>query len=333
MAPHTSSADRSTCRREFLKRSGSALTGAAMVSSVAARSYAGEDNTIKIALVGCGGRGTGAARNALLTKGPTKLWAMADVFEHRLAACSKNLSKEFGAQAEVPPERQFLGLSGYRQAIDALDAGDVVLLTTPPAFRPIHLEHAVAKGCNVFMEKSFAVDAPGVRRVLRAGALAEKKNLKIAGGLMSRHYPPLEEAVRHLHEGMIGKIITCWAYRAHGPVGFRPRPQGMTELAHQIQNYSNFTWLNGSFLLDWLIHNIDVCCADLGLRCPGRGRSRRPLSDRHAWFCQGSLMQNCRTGPAATPSTAPYRRRIDRTPSELLGDARGLGGVFVGIKR
>ena len=124
----------------------------------------------------------------------------------------------------------------------------------------MHLEYAVAKGMHVFMEKSFAVDAPGVRRVLRAGEEAAKKNLKIAGGLMSRHYKPLEDAVEQIHKGAIGEVITCYAYRVHEPVGFGPKAAGESELAHQIRNYSNFTWLNGSFLLDWLIHNIDVCC-------------------------------------------------------------------------
>jgi predicted dehydrogenase len=110
------------------------------------------------------------------------------------------------------------------------------------------------------MEKSFAVDAPGIRRVLAAGKKADEKKLKIAGGLMSRHYPPLEEVIRKIHDGAIGEIITCWAYREHGPVGFAPQPEGVSNLAHQIRNYSCYTWLNGSFILDWLIHNLDVCC-------------------------------------------------------------------------
>ncbi|MHB8899289.1 MAG: Gfo/Idh/MocA family protein, partial [Thermoguttaceae bacterium] len=121
-------------------------------------------------------------------------------------------------------------------------------------------EYAVDKGVNVFMEKSFAVDAPGIRRVLAAGKKAQEKGLKIAGGLMSRHSSPLEEAIGRIHDGAIGKVITCWAYREHNPVGFTPKSQGMSELAHQIRNYSCYTWVNGSFLLDWLIHNLDVCC-------------------------------------------------------------------------
>jgi len=247
-------------RRTFLKGSGAAVASTALGGMLSARSYAGEDNTIKIALVGCGGRGTGAAANALATAGPTKLWAVADVFEDRVETSLKQLSRQFAKQLDVPPERQFVGLDGYRRAIDALGPGDVVLLATPPAFRPMHLEYAIQRGRHVFMEKSFAVDAPGVRRVMAAGEAAERKNLKIAGGLMSRHYPPLEEAVAQIHAGAIGPVITCWAYREHGPVGFTPRGEGTSELAHQIRNYSCFTWLNGSFLLDWLIHNLDVCC-------------------------------------------------------------------------
>jgi predicted dehydrogenase len=250
----------STTRRKFLKASGTALSGAALLSQISARSYAGEDNTIKIALIGCGSRGTGAALNALSTHGPTKLWAMADVFDNRLQPSLQALSKQFGKQIEVPQSRQFLGMDGYRKAIDSLEPGSVVLLTAPPAFRPMHVEYAVAKGCHIFMEKSFAVDAPGIRRVLKAGEEARKKNLKIAGGLMSRHDKPLEDAIAQIHDGAIGEIITCWSYREHGPVGFTPKSAGMNELAHQIRNYCNFTWLNGSFLLDWLIHNLDVSC-------------------------------------------------------------------------
>ncbi len=247
-------------RREFLKDTTSVLAGVSLAGAIGARAYAGEQNTIKIALVGCGGRGTGAAANALKTDGPTQLVAVADVFENRAANSLKNLSRQFVGQVDVSEGRRFLGMDAYRKAIDVISPGGVVLLATPPAFRPMHLEYAVSKGCHVFMEKSFAVDAPGIRRVLNAGKMAEKKNLNIAGGLMSRHYKPLEEAVEELHKGLIGEIITCWAYREHAPVGLSPKSEGMSELAHQIRNYSCFTWLNGSFILDWLIHNLDVCC-------------------------------------------------------------------------
>ena len=249
-----------TPRREFLRTSSRAVAGVALAGALARPGYTAENNTIKVALVGCGGCGTGAALNALSTVGPTRLWAMADFFPHRLESSLNGLQQRFSQQVDVPPERRFVGLEAYRKAIDALDKGDVVLLATPPAFRPIHLEYAVNRGVHVFMEKSFAVDAPGIRRVLKAGEQAAGKNLKIAGGLMSRHYQPLEEAVQQLHDGLLGELTTCWAYRMHGPVGLNPRQEGMKELAYQISNYSCFTWLNGSFIVDWLIHNIDVCC-------------------------------------------------------------------------
>ncbi len=250
----------STSRRDFLKRTSGTLAGAALAGAIGTRAHAAERNTVEIVLVGCGGRGTGAASNALATEGPTKLVGMADVFSSRLAGSLKNLTKQFGQQVDVPEGRQFLGMDAYRKAIDLIAPGGVVLLGTPPAFRPMHLEYAVAKGCHVFMEKSFAVDAPGIRRVLKAGKEAEEKNLKIAGGLMSRHYVPLERAVEQLHNGLIGDIITCWAYREHDPVPFTARSPGITEMGHQIRNYHSYTWVNGSFILDWLIHNLDVCC-------------------------------------------------------------------------
>ena len=311
MSTQKHQAKSSTSRRGFLKRSGGVLAGAALTEALTARAYAGEDNTINVALIGCGGRGSGAASQALSTEGPTKLVAMADVFDFRLEGSLKGLAGKFNKQVDVPQERQFLGMDAYKKAVEAVGEGGVVLLTTPPCFRPIHLEHAVAQGRHVFMEKSFAVDGPGVRRVLAAGEEATRKNLKIAGGLMSRHSKPLGAAVEQIHNGAIGDVITCWAYREHGPVGFKGRREGMNDLAHQIHNYSCFTWVNGSFILDWLIHNLDVCCwvkDAWPVSAQGQGgRQARPhpdqLFDHYAveytfgdgtrMFAQGRHMQSC----------------------------------------
>src|SRR5215510_14461012 len=158
-----------TSRRNFLKTSLAAGAGAALTGPLGAPrpGYCAEANTIKIALVGCGGRGTGAAANALATRGPTRLWAAADVFPHKIERTLETLAQRFTSQLFVPPERRFVGFDAFRQAIDSLDKGDVVLLATPPAFRPAHFAYAVQKGVHVFMEKSFAVDSPGIRRVLR----------------------------------------------------------------------------------------------------------------------------------------------------------------------
>jgi predicted dehydrogenase len=253
--------ENSTSRREFLNTSGQMAAASALGLVAAPAVHAAENNTIKVALVGCGGRGTGAVINALSTKGgPTELVAMADVFDHRLQSSFKRLSEKFGKQINVPEDRQFLGFDAYKKAIDCLDGSGVVILATPPGFRPPHLEYAVSKGCNVFMEKAFSVDGPGTRRVLKAGEQATKKNLKIAGGLMSRHYEPLAEAVGRIQDGIIGDVITCWAYREHGAVNYGAKPADVGEMAFQISRFHGFNWLGGSFILDWLIHNLDICC-------------------------------------------------------------------------
>jgi predicted dehydrogenase len=245
-------------RREFLKSAGLGVLGASLVSQ-GLKVHAAESNTINVALVGCGGRGGGAVMQAMSTDGPKKLVALADVFENKAKGLLPAVKEKF--PNDVDPNVQVLGgLDGYKHAIDAAGPGGVVLLATAPAFRPLHVEYAINNGVHVFMEKSFGVDAPGVRRLREVGKRAQQKNLKIVGGLMSRHSIPLQQAVEQLHKGIIGERITCWAYREHGPVGLAPRREGESIVAHQIRNYNNFTWLNGSFLLDWLIHNLDVCC-------------------------------------------------------------------------
>ncbi|MGL6225921.1 MAG: Gfo/Idh/MocA family protein [Thermoguttaceae bacterium] len=248
----------SSSRRSFLKTA--ALGSAALALSPVPRVHAGENHTIKVALVGCGGRGGGAAVNALSTEGPVKLWAVADVFENRLEGCLRSLEDAFPEKVDVPKERQFLGFDAFKKAIDSLDPGDVVLLATIPAFRPQHVEYAVQKGINVFMEKSFGVDVPGVKRIMESSKLADQKNVKIACGLMWRHCKARAEAIDRIHQGEIGDLVHLRTYRMHGPVWMSERTRREKELGYQIRNYSNFTWTNGSFLLDWQVHNIDICC-------------------------------------------------------------------------
>ncbi|MDR0871178.1 MAG: twin-arginine translocation signal domain-containing protein [Planctomycetaceae bacterium] len=251
---------KTTTRRDFLKQTGIITAGISAAALAVPKVHAAEDNTIKVALVGCGGRGGGAVMQALSTAGPKKLVAVADVFDYKVNGLYKGVAEQFPKDVDVPAERRFTGFDAYKHAVDAAGPGGVVLFATAPAFRPLHVEYAVEKGVNVFMEKSFGTDPAGVRRLMKAGELAKAKNLKIVGGLMSRHKTSLEAAVEQLHSGIIGERITCWAYREHGPVGLGKRQEGEKEVAYQIRNYSNFTWLNGSFLLDWLIHNLDVCC-------------------------------------------------------------------------
>lgn len=252
---------RGNSRRDFLKLSGSAAAASVLAGVAVPHCHAAENSTIKLALVGCGGRGTGAVGNAFATKGgPVKLVAMADLFEHRLQGSLNNLSNAFPEQVDVPPERQFLGFGAYRKAIDCLDPGDVVLLTTHAAFRPLHFEYAVEKGVNVFAEKSFATDPPALRRWMKAADASEQKNLKVGVGFMWRHSPARQEAIKRIHDGAIGDVHTLRIYRVHGPVHCPRRPPETNELVFQIQHANSFTWVSSGFFIDWHCHNVDVAC-------------------------------------------------------------------------
>jgi predicted dehydrogenase len=264
-------------RREFLKTSTKALAGAALAASMARPGYTAEDNTIRIALVGCGGRGTGAAANALATKsGPIKLVAMADVFPDRLnrsydalksAATRMQGSADSwvmgfeSSQVDVPPDRQFIGFDAYRKAMDCLKPGDIVLLTTPVAFRWVHFQYAIAKGLNVFMEKPISVEGPTTRRMIELGEAAAKKNLKVGVGLMCRHCKARQELLDRIQQGDIGQINTLRSYRLVGPVGFTsPKAKGANELMFQVQRYLSFMWASGGVFHDFVAHNVDECC-------------------------------------------------------------------------
>jgi predicted dehydrogenase len=250
-------------RREFLKSSGQ-VAGSALVAGAIPPVFISGDDTIRTVLVGCGGRGTGAASNALSVKyGPTKLVAMADVFEHRLKGSYNGLKKRHGDKVDVPEDRKFIGFDGYKKAMDFLRPGDVAIFTTPPAFRWVHFTHAVEKGLNVFMEKPVTVDGPTTRRMIKLAEASEKKNLKVGVGLMSRHSRALEELAKRLHDGAIGDQILQRGYRMHGAIGAfasPPKPDNMSELLYQIQRFHSFLWASGGNYSDFYIHIIDHLC-------------------------------------------------------------------------
>jgi predicted dehydrogenase len=223
--------------------------------------YAAEDNTIRLALIGCGGRGCGAAANAFDSpNGPVRLVAMADFFENRLASAHKALSGQYSARMDVPPERRFAGFDAWRRAIDRLRPGDVAMLTGYAGFRPQQLEYAVEKGVNVFMEKSFATDPPAVRRVIKASEAAEKKNLKIAAGLQCRHSRNRQELIKRMREGELGDIQLIRAYRMQPCAPLGPRPTAVKDLHWQIHNFTHFLWVSGGLFAEMDIHQIDEIC-------------------------------------------------------------------------
>jgi predicted dehydrogenase len=264
-------------RRKFLNQSVKAAAVAALATAVPRAGYTAESSLLQLALVGCGGRGTGAVGNALSTKsGPIKLVAMADVFEDRLSnsyeALASAASKTVGsadswvtgfqaAQIDVPPDRRFLGFDAYQKAMDCLKPGDIVLLTTPVAFRWVHFAYAIARGLNVFMEKPISVDGPTTRRMLQLGEEAAKKNLKVGVGLMCRHCKARWELYDRIKSGQIGDINTLRTYRLVGPRAVGPRrPNDPKELLYQIRNYLGFMWASGGLFHDYVAHNVDECC-------------------------------------------------------------------------
>ena len=248
-------------RRDFLKLSGKIAAATALAGAAVPAVHAGEDNTIKLALVGCGGRGTGAVADAFSAQGgPVKLVAMADVFADRLQASLKNLAAAFPDKVAVTPERCFVGFDAYKKAIDCLGQSDVVLLTTHAAFRPTHFEYAVQKKVNVFMEKSFAVDPPAVRRVLKSAEQAERLNLKVGCGFMWRHSKARQEVIRRIQAGEIGDLHSLRIYRVHGPVYCPKLPKGAKEVEFQLRNAPCFNWTSSGFFVDWHCHNVDVAC-------------------------------------------------------------------------
>ncbi len=248
-------------RREFLRCGGTLVAASALAGVALPHVHAAEDNTIRLALIGCGGRGSGAVADACEAEGgPVKLVVMADLFENRLTASHESLSKQYPDRVDVPPERRFIGFDAYRKAIDCLKPGDVAMLTGYAAWRPQQLEYAVEKGVNVFMEKSFATDPPAVRRIIKAGEAAEKKNLKIAAGLMCRHSKNRQELIKRIRDGALGEILMVRAYRME-PVGpLAPRPAAEKDLFWQIRNFFRFLWVSGGLWAEMDIHQIDEMC-------------------------------------------------------------------------
>jgi predicted dehydrogenase len=251
-------------RRDLLVNSGRVAAATTLAGMVVPHVHAAQNNNIQIALVGCGGRGTGAAGDALSSKnGPAKLVAMADVFPRKLENSHKAISSGHADKVDVPQERRFIGFDGYQKAMDLLNPGDVVILATPPAFRWVQFTYAIEKGLNVFMEKPIAVDGPSSRKMLELGKKAMERNLKVGVGLMCRHCPARRELHDRIQNGEIGDVVLLRAYRVSGPTGsaFVSRNPGrFSELLYQIDNFHGFLWASGGAFSDFLIHNIDECC-------------------------------------------------------------------------
>jgi predicted dehydrogenase len=308
----------SSSRRDFI-RQGSLLAGGLMTAPLLSNAnyFSGADDVIKIALVGCGGRGTGAATQALLSQQNVKLVAMADAFRDNLDTCYKDLNSDDIAEStngrgnlkgkiDVPEERKFTGFDGY---LHAIALADVVLLATPPGFRPIHFAEAIKQGKHVFMEKPVATDPAGIQKVLEAAAVAKEKKLNVVVGLQ-RHY---QNSYRELYKrkDLIGDITSAQAWWNNDGVWVRPRKYNQTEMEYQMRNWYYFNWLCGDHINEQHIHNIDavnwfkggypVKAQGLGGRQVRKGKDHGEIFDHHYvefTYADGSILNSqCRHIP------------------------------------
>jgi len=242
-------------RRGFMKTS--ALAAGAAASGVSLpRAYAQGSGTLKIGLIGCGGRGKGAVSDCLNSSPGVKVVALADAFKDRVDGARNQFNKLGKAKADIPAGQCFTGLDAYKQ-LCACDL-DIVLMATPPGFRPIHLAEAIKAGKNVFMEKPVAVDPVGVRSVIDSADLADSKRLAIVAGTQRRHEPKYVETMKRIHDGMIGELVSAQCYWNQGLLWVNDRKEGQNDVEWQLRNWLYFTWLSGDHIVEQHVHNLDV---------------------------------------------------------------------------
>ncbi|MFT7669370.1 MAG: myo-inositol 2-dehydrogenase/D-chiro-inositol 1-dehydrogenase [Planctomycetota bacterium] len=341
-------------RRSFLKYSSAALLGAPSLSNLAAAgsspsvleqegsTNAFGDGPIRLALIGCGGRGTGAASQALTTAGKgmgdVKLVAMADAFSDRLDGSLAQLTDGHAGQVDVPEDRRFTGFDAYKRAME--QDVDMVILATPPGFRPMHFEHAVSLGKHVFMEKPVAVDGPGVRKVLKAAEAAKRAGLKVGVGLQRHHQQRYLETIGRIHDGAIGELTLLRCYWNSSGVWVRPREVGQTEMTYQMRNWYYFNWLCGDHITEQHIHNLDVCnwiAGDYPVEAQGQGgRQVRTgidhgeIFDHHMveyTYASGlKMLSQCRHIPGSSSSVSEHAHGTRGTANIGAGRIDSKGG-------
>lgn len=289
--------ERQANRRDFLKTSAVAGTALAANLSVLPNVHAAGSDTIKVGLIGCGGRGTGAGDNVLHSAANVEIVAIGDVFKFRVDSCRNHLMnraakdeavKQLGNKVDLPEDRCFAGLDAYEKVINTPGV-NYIILATPPGFRPLHLQAAISAGKNVFTEKPVSVDGPGTRKVLAAYEDALKKKLGIAAGTQRRHETGYLETMKRVHEGAIGDIVAARCYWNGGGIWFRSRNElaqkdiKPTDLAYQLHNWYHFVWTCGDHICEQHVHNLDVCNWALQghpLKAVGMGgRSNRQVGD------------------------------------------------------
>jgi predicted dehydrogenase len=317
-------------RRQFLKSSSLAVVAGTVARESVTRGAISPGETLRIGLVGCGGRGTGAAAQALAADSNVKLAAMGDAFEDRLQSSLETLKKQaaIAQKIDVPEARRFVGLDAYQKVIEQ---SDVVLLATPPHFRPVHLEAAVAAGKHVFAEKPVAVDAPGVRRVLAACAEARRKNLSIVSGLAMRYSNGHRELIQRIHQGEVGDIRAVHANDFRGPIWVKPRQAGWTDMEYNLRNWYYFTWLSGDFNVEQHIHLLDLCSWIMKDEYPARaygtgGRQVRTGQDYGNIYDHHSVVYEYGNGAKLFAACRQMSGTMNDTSVQVLG-TRGIASI------
>ena len=318
---------KSPTRREFLKTTSivTAAAGTAALNLVPNAFAAGSD-TIKVGLVGCGGRGRGAADNICEAAGTSyniKIHALGDVFEDRVKDCHDFLknNKNSKDKLDVDKDRCFSGFDNFQKVTDCCD---LVMLATPPGFRPQHLEYAVKAGKNIFTEKPVGVDGPGIRKVIAAAEDAKKKGLAVVTGTQRRHQASYLDAMKRLHDGEIGDIVGGRVFWNQGNIWAHKRQNGWSDMEYQIRNWYHFTWLCGGCIVEQHVHNLDIACWALG----------------HPVSCVGMGGREVNTGPEygesfdhfAVDYEFPEGVHVQSMARQIAGCASEVAEHFVGAK-
>ena len=317
-------------RREFLQTtaviSGAAISGAAMLATSGVRPlFAGGDDTIQVGVIGCGGRGTGAAANCLDAAPGIRITALGDLFEDRLSQSYFHLNAKGGEskQVDVPEERRFTGFDAYQKVI-ASDV-DLVILATPPGFRPMHLAAAIEAGKHVFMEKPVAVDPAGVRSVIESAKRAKAKGLGIVAGTQRRHQASYLEVMKRIHDGAIGKIVAGECSWNQGGLWVHQRQPAYSDMEWQIRNWLYFTWLSGDHIVEQHVHNLDVINWALGsppVKALGMGGRQVRTQPEY-----GNIFDHF-----AVEYEYPGGVRISSHCRQIAGTATGVGERLVGTR-
>lgn len=325
-------------RRNFVKGT-SLVTGGILLapSIITATPFFKREKVLKLAVVGCGGRGTGAVSQALIADENVELVAMADAFQDRLDQSFESLSKMFDKnRLKVKASKKFVGFGSYKKAIDE---ADVVILATPPGFRPQHFEYAIAQGKHVFMEKPVATDVAGIKKVLASAQLAKEKKLNVVVGLQRHYQRNYQEVYNKMQEGAIGKIVSGQVYWNGGGVWVRPRQENWTEMEYQMRNWYYFNWLCGDHILEQHIHNIDVANWFIGeypIKAQGMGGREVRKGKDYGQIFDHHFVEFEYPGGAVISSQCRHQKgcmnRVSETFQGTLGTSYTDGGNKATIK-